>query len=394
MNNPRSYLAAVAVFFLVASGLLAEQTSAEPSGSAAVFPVALSDSMNSTEAHQILRWLSTLGLPSLDGLPTVKIWTGMTGSSAGEEKEEPIFATGYLVEKTENRIVLLNAVLGREVYTISKRTPGPNHEGEIPYSEYTAPFLGSGSAGLWGFSEAPIPSGAVGSFLMAWCAQQKKRDDLAAKFLENAAEALRSSRGPRTAEALKADFAEYLFQLSILDFADLTLSREQLARKLRIFAGNFPGTPEAGKALVLAEGLDSLIKEEASRSAGLAADASQEERARVLVWKLRDAGNWKDSSNPNEELKALGDAAVPALIAALDDHRPTRIASSIHRKMRSSTRVETIGDYAERILSSLTPGFSSIEQSNRMGTPSPTEPSPQRREYEAWWVEHRAKSAR
>jgi hypothetical protein len=106
----------------------------------------------------------------------------------------------------------------------------------------------------------------------------------------------------------------------------------------RAVARRFPGTPEAETSQRLAAGLERQIREDAEHatSAKPLDQLTGDERVSELVFRLRDqeangfganGGMGQITDGPYRELVALGLAAVPKLLGAIEDEGPSRCAT-------------------------------------------------------------------
>lgn len=192
-------------------------------------------------------------------------------------------------------------------------------------------------------------------------------------------------------------------------FGDFHLTRADLLAQVREFEKSSSDAKVVSAAKQLAEGLESLLKEEQEQP--LLSDEALEklapaERAKELVRKLRNEKDEKQRPSALEiELEKMGVVAVPALISAVDDHRPTRNFSSSGRMIdwgvTEPPRLRSIGEYAVSILMRIS-GRAIAKQGYSVNysawapvfASSPTEPSVVRRDIEQWWAEYQRKGER
>lgn len=164
------------------------------------------------------------------------------------------------------------------------------------------------------------------------------------------------------------DSPEYSFGLAVASL-EAPGDRAATAALFRRTAEAYPQAPCTGQARELAELLEAMAAEDQAWTDPGSVDVlSEEERIGCYIHRLRDlsgdgydypvhflhAGPLPDGApNPAAALREMGDAAIPALLALLDDRRPTR-AVWAHRGARYQS-VLRYQDAALQILSEHTP---------------------------------------
>jgi hypothetical protein len=154
------------------------------------------------------------------------------------------------------------------------------------------------------------------------------------------------------------------------DFSDRDCTRASLLARLRGWAKSFDDDRYADRVDAALEVLPGMVAEDGRHQdlddAALARLAPAE-RARELIWRLRDQGGdvarthaggvgieLGAQDSPARRLVALGQAAVPALIGALTDARYTRAVLFLRDPSPDRLVVARVGDFAREILDAIT----------------------------------------
>ena len=367
------------------------------------------------EDEQAFVWfssLSSLGVISSKGLQPVEVWTGGTMQGGdGTLKIKAITYPGFLLARDGKRFSTVSLWLMREDYEEKGSVPEP---GRIAFETRTPEQVIPSTS--W-FSRKwedtyhaefePLPD--LQEFLIAWHWWNHNRPDLAAGFLNHLRERAGNERqtppdhDPSIRQLITPEAASYLLKLIIKSFDDPRLTRTDLAKQLGEFIKQFPGEKATVHAECLAKNLESLIRDGLEHP--LLSDEElgklpPAERAVELIRRLRDWGlrqNDLGTLNPYRELRELGDSAVPALIAAVDDHRPCRevVFNCFSSEGRlEGGRLESIGDAAFQLIRDISGRqFNHWAQSNA-DTPQTEGPSAARIEIEKWWAEYQSMGKR
>ena len=156
--------------------------------------------------------------------------------------------------------------------------------------------------------------------------------------------------------------AELAWRLA-LDFTDPEYSWQDLLRRHDVWLATFPNSVYRGLVTEQRDGIAAVLAAKAQRS-GAAPGVAPSLADRVFALRdefYEDLHSWDSSSvappgpppttgsTPAEQLVALGLAAVPALIDALDDHDLTRCVVDGGR-MRGNYEVQTVGRVAAQVL--------------------------------------------
>lgn len=175
-------------------------------------------------------------------------------------------------------------------------------------------------------------------------------------------------------EFLQGGIGNSMMWRAVVDVGDTSLTRRQLLGRFQTVVTNYPhyGGHEGAKLLV--EMLQQMIVEDETHARSAPTNLSLlpvEERVRELIFQLRDqhgeqngqpgicdifSNLEKNTNTPAHQLAAIGYAAVPQLIAALEDGMLTR-SVGYWRDFTFSHTVLTVGDCANDILGRITGKF-------------------------------------
>jgi hypothetical protein len=179
------------------------------------------------------------------------------------------------------------------------------------------------------------------AFVLARFCTAHGREDVAARLTRAARRLIRKGDKSLSYErGLKQDLGGALLHVSTLDLANPALDRRTLAARFQRLADHLTD-PEQAEAATKAAQLRALAEDDdRHRPPGAAefARLSPADRARELVWQLRDEYHPYDfdgwprpwpcarpqGNGSFDKLRALGVAAAPALLEAMNDERPSR----------------------------------------------------------------------
>lgn len=194
---------------------------------------------------------------------------------------------------------------------------------------------------------------------------------------------------------------------AVLDFGNPSVSRPQLLAEFESIVTNHPDSQYHQRAADAAGILTRMIAEDAAHAKAAPTNFDHlpvGDRVREFIYQLRDQNGhqwsqpgWCDiflddrgTNSPGSKLVAIGYAAVPQLIVALDDPTYTR-SVGYWRNFTFSHTVLTVGDCAGAILQRIagrtfykpgsTSGYMSKENKN----------AATRQAVEAWWSEFQQK---
>jgi hypothetical protein len=252
--------------------------------------------------------------------------------------------------------------------------------------------------------DGPLPSHLLRTALLYKYAMESGLAEWSAKAEARVREAFENGRDSGGSDSLqtsvRSDAAHYLLQLRLALFGVPNLSWLDLQAELKAYLASFPEGIDHDHAQLLADGIASYLKEETTRplvSHEEIQKLPKERQAVELVRRLRLQGMTQtaDGSNAVGELLKLGHAAVPALLAAVDDRRPTRQVSFMGWKAWDHEgRLQSVGDEAVNILMQVSgKQFENFWQSGVFVSPSASS-SKLKVEIESWWSEYQRKGAR
>lgn len=209
-------------------------------------------------------------------------------------------------------------------------------------------------------------------------------------------------------ESLEKNLAFVVMAHAVDSFGDPSISRPQLRRMFQSIATNYPDSMWNEKAVRVVDILGRMIAEDEAHAKNPVTNFDQlqvDARISELLFRLReqnghqifqpgqcdifeDLAPGSNTNTPAHQLVRLGYAAIPRLIAALDDQTFTRSVGSWPGNWYG---VMTVGDCAEAILQRITgrsfytwtPSANDNSEDQRM--------SATRKAAEAWWAECQAK---
>jgi len=190
------------------------------------------------------------------------------------------------------------------------------------------------------------------------------------------------------------DTAEYLFKRALWMFGAPTRSWTVIRQSLEHVGKMLPETGLSNKATLLATRLTSLMNEEQARptlshEAILKLPPEQQFIEQVRRLRMEIVETSSGSVTAVNELIKMGAAAVPALIAAVDDPRPTRVFHCPYgRAGQRILSISSIGELASQALAGISgKTFKGQSVAGVFAPPTP-DTSELRQEIEAWWVEY------
>ena len=372
------------------------------------------------------QWFGTLGFPDVKDGPVAHVATGAVSAWQGQTFPER-FEDGFLLRHGDGGDF---AVLTPELFTQEYvTTPATKDHHRVGYEP--VPFAEAADAYLDKVSKESLDPGKVAGrsfrkrlseraqdFVWAWACWRHGLDAQAARFYDRATSILIYHReGPEPKEfrtRLANDLGYATLWRATLDFGDLKVTRPQLLEAFERVARNYPGTEYADRARETADTLRRMVAEDAAHAAkpaGPLESLPPDERVALLVFRLRDQHGRQISQpgacniffddevadnnppSPAAQLAALGTAAVPGLIAALDDKTLSR-SVGFWRDFTFSHYVLTVGDCAEQILDRISGRqfFRGHTTSSYMGKDEQTQEV--KKAVEAWWKTVQTKGER
>ncbi len=293
-----------------------------------------------------------------------------------------------------------------------------------------------------GFHTPYFPSGWLRTyphlFVLARCFARQGRTDLAEKLDKELTIRLVQipvksiSQEPNFAIAIKKWIGNAAMLEAINGFGDVSLTRPQLLRQFERLARDFSGGGSNEETASFVERLRTMIAEDEAHTkpARPIEVMSDDEKARELIFRLRDedglqksyslVANWLETTafirgplrpgslltrtpvepfgpddSPAHQLIRLGPAAVPALIATLDDERLSRCVErgqqSAEMRRDPWNAVLTVGDCAETILFYISGRHFGKAFGDRGSLPKGGQVASTRAQAEQWWRERQEK---
>jgi hypothetical protein len=317
------------------------------------------------ERRQAFAWMDSLGFPDIKQLTFVRAQVGFTHQRNGEPAA--IVKHGFLLEDHGDTFKILD--MDMEV-SVHERT-GPEqpdlvriHHEPADLLKYTATRTDVGQA-----------SGEASQLFLAWVLAQRGFDETSARVYRKA-----SSAAPAFPERAAANLAALKMGRAFEAFRDPRVSRAELLARFEHIVRHFPKSAQhtpldmrIASSAVTRDGsfieararefvlqLRLMVDEDVAfaarqRQRKPKEKLSDEEQIAELIYRLRDQKSEQEErgtpyyilmtpDSPARQLIDKGYAAVPHLIDALDDKRPTRGWSS------TGLTVFTIADCANTIL--------------------------------------------
>ena len=344
-------------------------------------------------------WFDSLGYPDVRGLQFVKYIGGWV-TAKGEERMEKWVNFGWFQADRPEAFTVLSLAFQRGDLSKgpAKGTAGRRYA--ITSMDFR-PFV---ETELHSADPLHLVGGAVSGpqfpprtylFVLGWMCSRQGLDDLAEAAYRAAM--ARPRNGDDDArpfrDRLDRDLGEFELWNIILDFQPPRFTRAQLLARLQALPGRYPHCDHLAKARSMTATLEQMVREDAEHKA-----VSDEELAKLppaaqvteCMFRLRDLRAEQDGQpggiqlffgskgvdSTVDRLVALGDAAVPTLLAAQHDDRLTR-SVGYGRDFFFSHSVMTIGEAVAQILEQ-TAGRSFGRRGDTM-TP------------EQWWQERQTK---
>lgn len=315
------------------------------------------------EALALFRLFDSLGLADTRGRPYVRVWVAYTLDGAGRREE--ITRDGFLLAETEDTFTVQYLLAP---VTHSRRiSSGPELRFErldlaAALREWIVMLRAKDFDHRIGF-DLRRDLHAYGRLIAFVLAHAAWRNDLEAECegLLAAARAAEHHRNAPTFTAnIRGDLAESLMWEAMLAAGDSGLSRPALRERFAQVAARFPESEHAAKAAEIVAVLDRMIAEDAAFKPGAPAGEAEIpalihglREVRGVQWSQPGAASVLHGGGAAWALVRLGRAAIPALIAILDDTRLTR-TMSYHRDFHYSHHIERYGDAAREILYAIT----------------------------------------
>ncbi len=330
-------------------------------------------------------WFSSLGYPGVEGLSFVRCNVGSAASlnSRGEQELKIWWKYGWLLSEDEKRLKILTLALESEEHAKAGDDGGfelqdfsTYVESELQNSDNAAGRRAVPNRAARNYTKCDYLSSSSRLFILAWMCSRRGLDALAAKAYAAAVGLKPAEHGTDKSETkvdqplrdqMERDLGELEIWKILSDFANLKITRNELLARASVVPTRFPHC----EYLELADRLTTILKrmtEEDDVHAALTeeeiARLPLEEQVKEWIFQLRDENatpisrpglvNFFDEyyeftlgpKSPAHHLAALGDAAVPALIATLGDERLTRSVQTGRSDMQMPSYLLSVGDVA------------------------------------------------
>jgi len=363
-------------------------------------------------------WFGSLGFPDAKGCPFVRVATGQW-SKSGDEPPQNHYVNGFLLSTNGNVFTVLSLDLSTATFTNSSSGKSEHErvgfellklDDEASTLRKTLQQRPDKNDSWRRFGEQTTERVEV--FTFAWgCWRQGLETE--AQMLYELAKTIPTGRGghneePTFRQSVEKDLGHTMMWRAILDFEDVSISRPQLLNKFQRILKNYPHSEHRERAQKTAEVLKRMISEEqvhTSVGSNELARLPVKDQVTELIFQLRDQnghqysqpgwcdifGDWSGATNtPAHRLVALGYAAVPQLIAALDSDTFSR-SVGYHRNFYFSHTVLTVGDCASQILQRITGRSFFVPGSTYSYMSKAEKTSSRRRAAEVWWDEFQQK---
>jgi hypothetical protein len=365
------------------------------------------------ERQQAFEWMDGLGFPDIRRLPFVRVQLGCFDPGADDPVK--VYKFGFLLEDKGNTFKILGT---DTAITVHERT-APDEQEHLRIDYEPADLIKHvtlpSNPNDWRERrmrmmivqqemEQPAPaSSETTQLFLAWACSRRGYTELSANLFKqlhkaNAAErrevelfvpslavesfyngrispspAPASPKIPTLQEQVANNLAHVEMSRAFFAFRDRKMSRAELLPLFAHIVKHYPGTPVHAQACETALQLKSMVEEDIARAAQKQRPPfeklSPKEQLAELVYLLRDQTGvtdergqcailGHDQNSPASKLAAKGYAAVPLLLAALEDRRLTRAVPPMqHNRYSSFTysqfSVLTVADCAEAILKQL-----------------------------------------
>ncbi|HTU23912.1 MAG TPA: hypothetical protein VMF30_00855 [Pirellulales bacterium] len=353
-------------------------------------PALADDAQEATygDASQSFTWFSAKGYPDVAKARLVVVTKGRDVPN-GATDPHCSREYSFLLSEDANHFTVLSPTLQTAQYTKAPappKTPGGDLAGNVAWFEpadlaHVAKVeLDDPRGMLRGQDGNPrtlrfswrIPE-TTRLFILAWSCSRQGHAELAEALFERAKRIPEYHRIPFGGtrylhERVEEEVAELEMWEICVAFSDPTISRQSLYDRSTIFLKRFPDSEHVARVRGIANLLAMMIVEERGHAAIKPGDPAwdklgQKEQIAELIFQLRDQNShqmwsdgplrisfgFSDQQSPADRLLGFGHDAVPQLIDALGDPRPTRSVGA-HRTYCFSHDILTVGDCACEIL--------------------------------------------
>ncbi len=371
------------------------------------------------QARAFFEWFNSLLHPDLKGCPYVRVATGEWGR-IGDEPARQIFTEAFLLETNDSSFSVFALDLLERTFTLTN--PTINEQFTRPEFEVLG-LSGRVKEVLVAFRNPPSKEDErrrFGSlltdpsevFTLAWACWRKGMDSDAQRLYEQALKMpLRGGSEEKPSEYrqdLEYHLGFTMFWGAVGSFEDTAVSRPQLLAQFETIVSNNQRSQYVERAAQFAGVLKRMVSEDEAHAKLALTNLDRlpvEQRVHELIFRLRDQNGGHlfsipfgssdifddgcgSTNSPAHQLVKLGYAAVPQLIAALDEPAFSRTITS--GKYVESQSVVTVGDCAKTILDRIAgTNFPDAPKSSDLSKGA--DRSATKRAVEAWWAESQNK---
>ena len=334
------------------------------------------------QAVKDFEWFSTLGFPDPKGCPLVRVDTGGSGQSGDEPSKEEYEDAFLLATNAAGfRVLTLDAFDRTYAQTNAKASgkispPPVLHGGGLFVERIGFDVLEPSNEGTevlgalqnprknddlwWRFGRLLNDRTAV--FVLAWGCWQNGCDSEAQQLYEQ----VQKMTAP--GNNLGNEFAGKMYLRAFIGLGDADIPRPQILAEFQSFISNYADSEYVELAKKNADMLRRMISEDEVHEKFAQTNSAQlpvEQRVSELIFQLRNQTGFQSSNpgrcsvfyelhgstnTPAHQLARLGYAAVPQLIAALDDPTPSHAMAGWVINTRSLDNFLIVGDCAEQVL--------------------------------------------
>ena len=346
----------------------------------------------SPQARADFEWFSTLGFPDLKDCPYVRVATCWWGYSSSAPPSQNV-TYGFLLSTNASGFTVYDSYMREETFQLpNPATEKPTNQfGLSTRPEYEVVGLSNGVQELFEVYRDPqvwkeksqmfggLAYDAGDVFTLAWACWRNGLDAQAAQLYDQAGKwGFRWGQDVKTTNfslALEKNLGAVMYDRAVYDFEKTEISRPQLLAQFQSVVTNYPHSQDLERAKQFVVALKRMVAEDEAHAKFAATNLAQlpeEQQVRELIFRLRDQtggrimipgpfeifGDWGRTNTPAHQVLRLGYAAVPQLIAALDDPAFSRMVESGLTDFRQTEMPEpmvlTVGDCAEAILERIT----------------------------------------
>ncbi|WP_265595663.1 hypothetical protein [Verrucomicrobium sp. BvORR106] len=372
----------------------------------------------SSEARTSFEWFDTLGFPDLKNA----VWAEIRRANAEGAVTTPSRLT-FVLQQRDETLTILDAYLCPVERPRRETATSPRYDElnfvACPFDQFCRSYLSS----LASAPQSPpkirfgteLTPKSEAFYLAHAC--WRRGDAVMAQSLYAAAGLIRDNRAQPAKsmrEYLEREFVELaMWQAFLLagGIDEYVPSRTALPSRQEVLAAfqrasQFPNSPHAPRAAKLATLLKEMIAEDATHDFvkdDVLATKSVEDQVQEYIFRLRNQNgyqivqpgtcdifigkNWpslKPNDSPADRLVKIGRPAVPMLIEALADKRPTR-SVNFSRTSWFSHRMLTVGDCAAIILSKIAGQNFRFHHPDHLEELPPGEYDRVRHAVQSWW---------